>query len=98
MFDINVQNGVLYRKIPKRHIDVEKSIKKRIENAGNPDEMTKLIIVAEERAKVSLPRWQKVVLDRKLTIAKGKGKVYGIKINLDDYDISLDRDFIPMNG
>lgn len=93
MFDINVQNGNLYKKIRSRNIDVRKSIEQRIINAGSPSEEQKMIIIAEERAKVSLPRWQKVVLDRKLTIAKGKGKVYGTMLNLDDFDLSIDRDF-----
>lgn len=93
MFDISVQNGSLYKTIPSRNIDVKKSINTRIINAGNPGEEDKMIIIAEERSKASAPQWQKVVLDRKLTIARGRGLVYGSKVNLDDFGISLQRPF-----
>lgn len=93
MFDINVQNGALYRKDAARNIDVRRSLAQRIQNAGSPSEEQKLVIIAEERAKTTLPRWRKVVLDRKLTIARGRGKVYGVEVNLEDYDLRLDRPF-----
>jgi hypothetical protein len=93
MFDINVQNGSLYKKIISRNIDVKKAINDRINNAGNPSEEDKLIIIAEERSKASNNRWIPVVMSRKLCIAKGKGKVYGKMVNLDDFDISLNREF-----
>jgi hypothetical protein len=90
MFDINVQNGTLYKKISSRGIDVQAAIDKRITNAGAPGEEDKLIIIAEERSKASAPQWIQVVLSRKLTIARGLGKVYGANVNLDDFGISID--------
>ena len=93
MFDINVQNGNLDRVIPQRNIDVRRSIGQRITNAGNPTEEEKLVIIAEERAQASLPKWRTLVLDRKLTIARGKGKVYGAEVDLEDFDISIERFF-----
>ena len=90
MFDINVQNGTLYKKIPSRGIDVQAAIEKRITNAGAPGEEDKLVIVAEERSKASSPQWIQVVLSRKLTIARGQGKVYGVMVNLADFGISID--------
>ena len=93
MFDINVQNGSLYKKNKARNIDVKKSINERIKNAGNPTEEDKLIIIAEERSKASNKRWIPIVMSRKLCIAKGKGKVYGRLVELDDFDISIERQF-----
>jgi hypothetical protein len=93
MFDINVQNGTLYKKIPSRNIDVQAAIEKRITNAGAPGEEDKLVIIAEERSKASAPQWVPVVLSRKLTIARGQGKVYGAMVNLNDFGISIDTPF-----
>ena len=93
MFDINVQNGSLYKKIPTRNIDVQAAIEKRITNAGAPGEEDKLVIIAEERSKASAPQWVPVVLSRKLTIARGQGKVYGAMVSLADFGISIDIPF-----
>ncbi len=93
MFDINVQNGSLFKVSQKRGINVRRSINQRIANAGQPSEAHKLVIIAEERAKASNPKWIKDVLSRKLAIANGQGKVHGANVNLDDFDISLNRPF-----
>lgn len=93
MFDINVQNGILYKRVPSRDIDVRESIQQRIVNAGYAGEAEKLVIVAEERSKAALPRWQRVVLQRKMAIARGKGKVYGAMVDLADFNISIERSF-----
>ena len=83
MFDIRVQNGLLYKG------RVREKVRQRIENAGNPDEASKLVIIAEERANLSIATWRPVVLARKLTIARGRGKVYGAMVDLDDFGITM---------
>ena len=93
MFDINVQNGSLFKVSQKRNINVRRSINERFANAGQPSEERKLVIIAEERAKASHPKWVHDVLSRKLAIANGRGKVHGATVNLDDFGISLDRRF-----
>ena len=93
MFDINVQNGTLFKVSQKRNINVRRSINERIANAGTPSEERKLVIIAEERARASNPRWVHDVLARKLAIARGHGKVHGATVNLDDFDIRIDRHF-----
>ena len=85
MFDISVQNGILFRKIDNRKINVRRSINERFSKLENPTEENKLIIIAEERSKASNPRWIKDVLARKLCIAKGEGNVHGVNINLNSF-------------
>ncbi len=89
MFDINVQNGSLFKKNADRGIDVKASITRRILEAKNPNEVERMVIIAEERAGASSPRWVNVVLDRKLAIANGRGKVYGQIVELDNFGITL---------
>ena len=91
LFDINVQNGVLYA--TRRH-NVRQGIERRMSQLANPgNEEEVLKIIAEERAKASLPRWQNDVRSRKLAIAMGTGTVHRHRIDLDDFAISLSRDW-----
>ena len=93
MFDINVQNGSLFKSVPERGIDVRSNIQNRIATAGAPSEEDRLVIIAEERARASSSRWQKDVLNRKLAIARGRGTIHGSTVDLSDFGIRLDHHF-----
>jgi hypothetical protein len=53
-------------------------------------EQARLLIVANRRAEASNPRWIEDVRRRKLTIARGEGRVHGHQYHLaDDFGIRL---------
>lgn len=74
MFDIVVQNGSIKNSTRTAILSDFKSVK---------NETEKLIIVAKRRAADAKPEWQKDVLARKETIARGLGIVHGKTFNLE---------------
>jgi hypothetical protein len=84
-FDITVQNGGLR----KDH----KILYTRYISTKNPqNEWEKYKILANVIAELANPQWKNDVLNRKLTIALGKGSVHGVNIDLEkDFDISYNR-------
>ncbi|MBY0553171.1 peptidoglycan-binding protein [bacterium] len=74
MFDIVVQNGSI--KSATRTAILQDFVSAK-------NETEKLVIVARRRSADSKPEWQKDVLARKETIAKGFGKIHGKNLNLE---------------
>ncbi len=94
MFDINVQNGRVdvggaATRIRQDYMTIAASL------AGKALEEQKMEIVARRRSEVAGERWRNDVLTRKLTIARGIGRVHGR-----DYDIEKDFNLssLPKSG
>jgi Putative peptidoglycan binding domain len=83
MFDIRVQNGSIS--------DVVKSqILRDFSQISPDDEVARLTIIANRRAEAAKKQFIEDVRNRKLTVAKGEGKVHGMHYQLDtQYGIGL---------
>lgn len=96
-FDIAVQNWTISKQTMK--IISNASILISRDLPIEVHEIEKMKIIAEKRSqsasldhKAKDPYWkQKDVLSRKMCIATGSGNVHGIYINLDDYNITLNK-------
>ncbi len=83
MFDIRVQNGSISEA-------VKSQILRDFSRLSQPDEAQRLIIIANRRAEAAKRAYIEDVRSRKLTIAKGEGKVHGMYYHLEQqYGIGL---------
>ncbi|WP_305046289.1 peptidoglycan-binding domain-containing protein [Geoalkalibacter sp.] len=88
MFDIKVQNGSI-SSLVRAQIEADFA---RLDQGLSQEEseQARLLIVANRRAEASNPRWIEDVRRRKLTIARGEGRVHGHQYHLaDDFGIRL---------
>lgn len=89
MFDIKVQNGSIS---PLVKAQIEADFARLDQGLPREEaEEARLLIVANRRAEASNPRWIEDVRRRKLTIAKGEGRVHGHQYYLaEDFGIRLE--------
>ena len=80
MFDIARQNGGLSRMV-KREYEFE------IHDRQILNETDKLRVIADVVAEGTHPRWRKSILQRKLTFARGRGEIYGIPYDLENWGL-----------
>ncbi len=89
MFDITTQNGSVDRKGSGKKIR-EDYLKIAPGLSDDEIQTEKMTIIANRRAEVSNPTYVEDVRSRKLTIAKGEGKVHSKQYNLkDEFNITL---------
>jgi len=84
LFDIRVQNGSVGKRVTAEVKSAQGE--SEFEKGSREWEVASLMLLANRRAEVAHPRWVEDVRARKLTIARGKGKVHG-------HDVDLARDF-----
>ena len=89
MFDITTQNGSVDRKDSGKRIR-DDYLKIAPGLSDDEIQIEKMTIISNRRAEVSNPTYVEDVRSRKLTIAKGEGKVHSKQYNLkDEFNITL---------
>lgn len=84
MYDIRVQNGSISD-------TVRAQIMRDFETISADDEAARLVAIANRRSEAANKRWVEDVRTRKLTIARGEGRVHGRYYDLEtQYGIRLD--------
>lgn len=87
MYDIVIQNGTIPARVK---LDYEASVEAFMAEKGrSPNEVERMVILANRRAYASRPEFRELVRERKLTIAQGTGTVNGIRYDLVEFGITM---------
>lgn len=89
MFDIAVQNGSISTATKQNIMSSFQAIPRGI--PSDAVEVERLRIIANKRAEAANSQWVEDVRQRKLAIANGRGKVHGMAVNLEDFEVRLVR-------